>query len=106
MSKELGIHQLDTNPPPPQVGNALEKDWYLRRQAGRGQRSVILSVKRDTIIKMENAVNVESSMAHLFKGKREREGERKKKNKERKKERKNKQQAFALELTVLFRMNS
>jgi hypothetical protein len=63
------------------VRTALEKVWYLHRQTGRGQRSVILSVKRDTIIKMENAVNVESSMAHWFKGKRESEKERRKERK-------------------------
>jgi hypothetical protein len=60
MSKELRIHQLDMNPPPPQVRTALEKVWYLHGRAGRGQCSIILSVKRGTIIKLENAVNVES----------------------------------------------
>jgi len=85
MSKELRIHQLDMNPPPTQARTALEKVWYLHRRTGSGQRSVFLSVKRETIIKKENAVNVESSMdgtvAHLFKGKSERKGERKKERK-------------------------
>lgn len=66
-------------------------------------------IKTDTITKLENAVNVESSMdgtvAHLFKRKRvgEKEGgknkRKKEKKKRKKKERINKQQAFALELT-------
>lgn len=94
MSKELRIHQLDMNPPPPTSENCTWKS--LVSAWTRGQCSIILPVKRDTIIKLENAVNVESSMdgtvAHLFKRKRERE-------KDGRNERKNKRQTFAPELS-------
>jgi hypothetical protein len=93
----------------PTSENGGGKVGYLHGRAGRGQRSIILLIKTDTITKLENAVNVESSMdgtvAHLFKrkrargkqggkNKRKKGGKKKKKRKKKKKkERKDKQTA-------------